>query len=151
MTDMSRMFSGAKAFNGNITDYDVSKVEDFRFMFNHAHSFSQPIGGWNVTTRNYELFFNRAYSFDADLSSWRPCSTPNTNMFRMFSDTHSFNSDLSSWRYVTPSSEAAFENAYKFRSDLSSWRAGTETRVEPFFQACSMEEHFLPENMDLVS
>ena len=40
------MFKNAKAFNQNISNWDVSSVTDMLQMFNGASAFSQDLSGW---------------------------------------------------------------------------------------------------------
>ena len=45
---MTSMFSGAAAFNGNITKWDASSVTDMATMFSGATSFDQPLD-WDTS------------------------------------------------------------------------------------------------------
>ena len=46
---MQRMFFGAKEFNQDISNWDVSNVTNMSFMFADAISFNQDIGNWDVS------------------------------------------------------------------------------------------------------
>ena len=49
VTDMRRMFEGAKAFNQPIGNWDTSKVTNMAYMFTGASAFNQPIGNWDTS------------------------------------------------------------------------------------------------------
>ena len=49
VTDMSGMFHGARSFNGDISDWDVSGVTDMSRMFHNARSFNGDISSWDVS------------------------------------------------------------------------------------------------------
>jgi surface protein len=46
---MSWMFYNAKAFNQDISKWDVSNVKDMSFMFYDAESFNEDISNWDVS------------------------------------------------------------------------------------------------------
>jgi surface protein len=48
VTDMSSMFDGASAFDGEIGGWNVSSVTRMGRMFADATTFNAPIGGWDV-------------------------------------------------------------------------------------------------------
>ena len=48
ITDMSYLFEGT-AFNGDISNWDVSNVENMSNMFYECESFNQDISGWDVS------------------------------------------------------------------------------------------------------
>ena len=77
ITDMSFLFSsyaegyGRQAFNGDISEWDVSKVTSMYAMFNGATAFDQDISKWDVTqVTNMDDMFNSATSFNQNLDAW---------------------------------------------------------------------------------
>ena len=68
---MIAMFNRATSFNGDLNDWNVSKVENMRIMFSEATSFNGNISGWNVSNvTNMTRMFNLATSFNGDISGW---------------------------------------------------------------------------------
>ena len=49
ITEMSNMFSGASAFNQNISSWGVSRVTNMEAMFMLASSFNQDLSSWDVS------------------------------------------------------------------------------------------------------
>ena len=47
---MDYMFRGASSFNGDIGNWVVGSVTEFRYMFYGAYSFNQDIGSWDVSS-----------------------------------------------------------------------------------------------------
>ena len=93
VTDLSRLFDGARAFNEDIGAWDTSGVISMEYMFRGALAFNQDIGDWAVhSITSMRSMFNDALSFDQDLGGWRVDKV--TNMYRMFDDASSFEQDL---------------------------------------------------------
>ena len=90
VTEMSKMFYYAAAFNADISKWDVSSVTDMRWMFFHAHAFNADISQWDVSsvTDMRRMFFH-ANSFNVDISNWDVSSV--TDMTSMFYYSSSFN------------------------------------------------------------
>ena len=66
------MFSGATAFNQDISGWDTAQVTDMRDMFMDASAFNQDISGWDtaqVTDMGY--MFKDATAFNQDISNWK--------------------------------------------------------------------------------
>ena len=121
VTDMSRMFNGAHAFNGDISSWDVSSVTDMNSMFASAEAFNQPLNTWDVssvTTMN-SMFFG-ASSFDGDISGWDVSSV--TNMNSMFFKASFFDQPLNSWNVSSVTDMGGmFSRATAFDQDLANW------------------------------
>ena len=82
ITDMSELFSRID-FNGDISGWDVSNVENMDCMFAGAYQFNCDISKWDVSkVKNMDNMFFRAYSFNCDISGWNVSNVKNmTNIF----------------------------------------------------------------------
>ena len=76
VADVSRMFSNAKLFRGDISKWDVSNVKDMSGMFRWAKSFNGDISKWDVSSvTDMPDMFHEATPFNA---SQDPKHTPQT-------------------------------------------------------------------------
>ena len=65
VTDMSSLFAGAREFNEDIRNWDVSKVTNMGEMFSGAFTFNQDISQWDVSrVTNMRGMFRNARKFD---------------------------------------------------------------------------------------
>jgi surface protein len=133
VTDMSRMFVSATAFNQNINQWDVSNVTNMEYMFQGANSFNQDISNWdvsNVTNMQY-MFQNSA--FNQDLNNWNVGNV--TNMNRMFQATP-FNQDLNNWDVSSVTDMGAMFPPV-FNGNISSWDVSNVIIMEDLFAGSS--------------
>ena len=71
ITDMNRMFLSCTEFNSDISDWDVSKVTNMFSMFFECENFNQDISGWNVSkVKNMTCMFLGCSKFNQDISKW---------------------------------------------------------------------------------
>ena len=87
-------------FNSKL-DWDVSKVECMRHMFDGCTEFDQPIGGWDVSkVTGMASMFQNTHSFNQPLADWNL----DTDIFLvrdMFLGASKFNKDISNWKLVS--------------------------------------------------
>ena len=56
---MKNMFMATKLFNGDISNWDVSNVEDMGGMFSYSMKFNCDISKWNVSNvKSMDKMFN---------------------------------------------------------------------------------------------
>merc|ERR1719174_2522245 len=68
VTDVNRMFSYAKLFDGDISKWDVSSVKDMSNMFLDAAAFNSDISKWDVwSVMDMNGMFHNAATFNCDL------------------------------------------------------------------------------------
>lgn len=79
---LEALFASMRAFNGDVTGWDVSQVRNFSGTFMLTYVFNQDISKWNTenaTPSNPDPYldragmrqmFDNAYAFDQDLSGW---------------------------------------------------------------------------------
>ena len=68
---MTRLFAYATEFMGDISKWNVSKVEQMSGMFLDARSFDGDISKWDVSrVASMSHMFHGASSFNSDISKW---------------------------------------------------------------------------------
>ena len=95
ITNMSSLFVGTD-FNGDISNWNTSNVNDMSFIFYDCESFNQDISQWNVSNViDMYAVFSGCKLFNQDISTWDVSNVENMNF--MFFDCKSFNQDISQW------------------------------------------------------
>jgi surface protein len=111
VTDMSHMFSCSK-FNGDISNWDVSNVMNMEFMFSGC-KFNGDISNWNVKMlgRIDGMFLNT--NFTGDLSNWEP--------YGIFGDvSHEFTINIPYWaNYIYPEDREQAIKIYQLEKELN--------------------------------
>ncbi len=118
-TSLASAFQDAPAFNGAISNWDVSAITDLSSMFTGATSFNQPLTDWapgNVTTM--ANMFAGATAFNKDLTGWGNLSKV-TTMAAMFDGASAFDGEVA-WTNLEDLSttEGMFNNADAFNQAL---------------------------------
>ena len=81
-----------------IEEWNVSKVEDMKYMFAECTNFNEDISNWNVSNViNMNFMFAECINFNQDLSKWYNRVQKVKNMSFMFYKCTNFNQDLSKW------------------------------------------------------
>lgn len=113
-------------FNGDISGWDTSNVEDMSHMFCYATKFNQQIGNWNVgNVRNMSRMFSGAKKFNQPIGGWDVKNV--RKMSRMFWNTRDFNQYIGGWDVINVNDvNGMFCDAESFDQDISSWKASKE-------------------------
>ncbi|MGP1461438.1 MAG: Ig-like domain-containing protein [Bacteroides sp.] len=139
--NFSEMFRGCKEFTGaGLEGWNVSKCQDFSYMFSGAFAFNGLIGKWNVGKgRSFKRMFSDCRLFTADISSWRPLAAETTS--GMFVNCKLFNRDLSAWRMPRLLDMSfMFTWCPLFKCELKDWDVAQVRNFENAFQGCSAFE-----------
>ena len=133
VTDMSGMFAGATAFNGDISGWNVEAVTNMHQMFRRATSFNGNIGGWNtVQVTDMSEMFDGASSFNQDIGRWNTAQV--TAMSYMFKGATVFNQNIGNWSTsAVTNMTAMFWDASSFNQDIGDWNTVSVTSMSGMF------------------
>ena len=127
MTSLFRVgdgFGGTSTFNGDISHWDTSSVDNMSAMFYQAAAFNQDIGAWDTSSvLHMHFMFEGASAFNQDIGKWDTSSVG--NMRYMFRSASAFNQDIGSWDTSSVTTmERLFQYASAFNQDIGSWNVG---------------------------
>ncbi len=129
VTSTTHMFNGARAFNGDISNWDVSNIKNMSYMLRRTTSFNQPLY-WDVSNvTNMTEMFRYASAFN-QLLNWNVSSV--TNMSYMFSDADVFNQPLNWDVSKVTDMSYMFSNADVFNQPLN-WDVSSVTDMSYMF------------------
>ena len=133
---MERMFDGARAFNGDISNWDTSGITTMRQMFRWAETFNQDISSWDTSlVTDMESMFEEAAAFNQPLNAWDDSVGNVTNMKLMFFYADAFNQDIGGWDTSSVlTMESMFEEAGAFNQPIGSWDTSSVTTMKQMFQ-----------------
>merc|ERR1719265_1197101 len=134
---MNGMFYNATSFNGDISKWDVSRVQNMGDMFRHAACFNGDISKWDVSNvEDMSGMFRRARSFNADISKWDVSSGKDMN--EMFYGATAFAQNLCTTAWVN--SKASKDLMFTDSSGSISSTGCTATTISPAFSPQSRVE-----------
>lgn len=138
INDFTSMFQSS-GFNGNVSTWDLSEAENLFNMF-YSTSFNQDISSWNVSNvENMNAVFKNNYSFNQDISGWDVSNV--STMSQMFKNNSSFNQDLSTWDVSNVESMVEmFMSCSKFDQDLSSWNIENVIYMTDMFRYVTLSQ-----------
>jgi surface protein len=124
----------AETYGWPIDRWDVSNIQDFRYLFYSKVSFNESIGSWNTSNAtSMRGMFQYARSFDQDISAWNTSNV--TDMWNVFQYARSFNQDISAWNTSNVTDmDAMFKDARSFNQDISAWDTSNVRNMNAIFQ-----------------
>ena len=133
VTNMQSVFADAVAFNGDIGDWDVSSVDDMSHMFADASAFNQNIGGWDVSSvDDMSHMFADASAFNQNIGGWDVSSVD--NMSYMFANASAFTQDIGNWDVSNVIyMDGMFADADAFNQDIGDWDTGNVMDMTEMF------------------
>ena len=143
ITDMSNLFKGTD-FNGDISHWDVSNVNNMRLMFHDCKNFNHNISDWDVSNvSNMEYMLGRCKSFNKDISNWDVSNV--TNMYGVFYECANFNQDISAWDVSNVTNmRGMFYECESFNQDISNWDVSNVISYRNAFLHCPLKEKYKP-------
>jgi surface protein len=141
ITDMSTLFFKIRYFNGDISKWNVSNVENMSSMFWDS-SFNGDISKWNVSkVKDMSSMFGHS-SFNGDISNWNVSNVE--NMRSMFQDSKKFNSDISNWNVSNIENMSNMFWKSKFNQDVSNWKINPNCATIDMFYGCIIKDEYKP-------
>jgi len=143
VTNMNSLFYYID-FHGDVSQWDVSNVEDMSYMFEDCDNFNCDLSKWDVSkVKDMRSMFSRCYNFNQDLSSWDVRNVKDMNW--MFNRCLKFNSDISKWDVgKVENMGAMFRHCANFNQDLSNWDVSNVECVYSMFDNCPIKEEYKP-------
>ena len=148
--NMHYMFTGCQNLICDLSKWNVSKVEDMSNMFYYCNDLNcKGLENWDVSNvKNMEGIFSRCKDIKFDISNWDVSNV--TNMSRMFYFYKNFNCDLSNWN-VSKAEDMnyMFYGCEDFDCDLSNWNVSKVTNMKNMFDSCKKFKGIGLENWDV--
>ncbi len=143
VTNMSRVFQDASAFNQNIGSWNTGAVTNMSFMFQSASAFNQNIGSWNTgAVTNMSRMFSKASAFNnggnGSINSWN--TTAVTNMDNMFDQASAFNQNIGAWNTgAVTNMGAVFSQAIAFNQNIGTWTLNPVVNLTSMLENCGLD------------
>ena len=151
ITKMDYLFNNFTSFNGDISEWNVSKVENMNGIFMNCENFEGwQIENWNTDSLVYanSMFYN-CEKFDCNLSNW---NTSNIKYSKeMFRYCENFKGKgLENWNTSNlKETYCMFEKCYDFDCNLSNWNMSNVTDMGSMFEDCKSFKGKGLENWDV--
>jgi len=127
--DMSEMFSGS-LFNEDISNWDVSNVQNMSSMFRKS-KFNRDISKWDVSNvENMELMFCCS-NFNQNISNW---NIKNVKFLTRMFYKSKFNQDISNWNVSNVINMLGMFKESEFNQDISNWKINKNCNIFNLFE-----------------
>ena len=141
VTNMSGMFAGATAFDGDISGWNTASVTSMAGMFSDATVFNQNIGNWNTSAvTNMSGMFLSATAFNQNIGNWNTASV--TNMQGMFTGATVFNQNIGNWNTSAVTDMGLMFGALfgttVFNQNIGRWNTSAVTSMSAMFTGATV-------------
>ena len=147
ITDMNHLFSriSNKVGNIDVSDWDVSNVENMSFMFADCKKFNCNLQNWNTeNVKNMSAMFYGCPNFNQTLENW---DVSNVEDFEeMFEGCSKYDDNLSKWNVSKSQNlKRMFYNCEKFTGKgLENWKPNTTYNFKDMFKNTKIKPQDLP-------
>lgn len=125
--NLKYMFSGTTAFNQSLNNWNVSNVTNMSHMF-YGSPYNQPLNNWNTSSVTDMSGMFAVSKFNQPINSWNISNV--TTIQSMFHDADFFNQSLASWNTANIiDASFAFAGADSFNQNLASWNLNSLTNA----------------------
>ena len=143
-TDRRGLFNGLDPHNIDISEWDVSNVQDMRYMFTNCINFNCDLSKWDVSNvETMRRTFLRCEKFTGKgLSEWNIRNVKEIS--GMFCRCESFDGkEIENWNINNgkiKSLNSTFKRCINFNADLSNWDVSNIEEMENTFEKCKSFE-----------
>ena len=130
--DCHHLFYGCVKFNGDISQWDTSKVTNMARMFHECVEFNQNLNWDTSKVTNMASMFYGCVKFNQNLN-WDTSKV--TRMARMFYECVKFNQNLNWDTSKVTNMASMFYGCREFNQNLN-WNTSKVTRMEGMFYGC---------------
>ena len=137
ITSMNSMFYNASSFNGDISRWNTSKVQNMNSMFYGATIFNGYIGAWDTSNvQNMNSMFLNASIFNSDISRWNTSKV--SDMYGIFAGARNFNQPIGAWNTSNVLSMSwMFNIATMFNQPIGAWDTSNVNYMSSMFNGAT--------------
>ena len=143
ITDMSYLFDNTEfhKFCGDVSQWNVSNVENMDSLFFGCYDFDCDLSQWNVSqVKDMEYMFGACENFKGrGLEKWNVSRVK--NMGAMFAKCENLNCDLSHWNVSQVINMQHMFYRSNFNNDISSWKIKSNAATSKMFLKSPLENN----------
>jgi len=132
ITSLSSLFNLNYNFNGDLSNWDVSRIKKMDYVFGGCISFNQPLASWNVSNvTDMTYLFLSCTSFNHPLNNW---TVDSVRSFGGVFAGSSFNQPLNNWNVQNGEDFFAMFYGSPFNQSINNWDLSSATNTAFMFK-----------------